>query len=1059
MNKKSNYIHGVDTSFWESKSLKLKIAMLLIGFFSLSNVAFAQKSISGVITDNQGALPGANILIKGTNVGTSTDFDGFYEITTVSQGDILVFSSMGMVTQEITVGTQVKIDIYLEEDMQALDEVVVMGYTTTTRKNVASSVSKLDTKELLGMATVDVQQAVQGKISGVQVTSNGGDPGSGSKMVIRGAGSFSNTEPLYVIDGIQGGDINSIPQASIESITILKDAATTAIYGSAGANGVVVITTKNGTKGKVKIEYDGSVGMATFNKRYDMLNTSDYIDMVEDIQGTLTDKLEGKDPKYGVLTDKTDWQDEIFQTAYLTDHSIRVSGGSEAVRYAFSTGYQKRESTVKNRDYERINLGLKLNEKLFNNYVTLGQNIRLKKQKYTGVPAQLVSVLGIPNYVPIYDKNNLGGYARTDIKEDLTDANNPLNAINNTEDYTNTYSVDVELYFQVKLYEGLKFKTQGRYSASAGDGYSWEDPSNKSNILLEKPIMYDNYSTWSRYFFENFFMYNTEFGDHSINATLGNTIAPPDNSKSIRLKGSEFTSSEVHNIGLANNIEVQSTSVNSGKARESYFGSLGYVYKNRYVLNGSLRMDASSVFGENNRWGTFYGIGSAWTISEEEFMENSIFSVLKLRASYGKTGNDNIPGNLTSSTVWKGRTSGNIVYPFADNENYSQGSTINSVPNPDLKWEETVQFDIGLDMGLMDDRLSFELDYYNRNNDDLLIQTLLPESTGLGFPAQSPSQWVNAASMINYGVEFTAGYSNDRSSDFKWNISANASYNHNEITKLGTVGDIPIISGQFQPAAGPSTRTDIGHSLGAFYGYKIDRITRNKTDVKALDAAAKIASGGKIKSYQNGLSKDGGDYIWQDIDGNGYIDENDQTYLGNSAPTYQFGATFNADYKGFDFQIFFQGVADVSIVNANRYWTEGMSRPFNSTTEVLGRWTEDNNNAENNFNEGATMHKGGTENNLVFSDWYVEDGDYVRIKNIALGYTFDQSLFYEAFTKFRIYGSIQNLYTLTKYSGYDPEISTNPNFAGASASTFARGIDNFNRPNPTTYRVGIQLNF
>ncbi|MCK5788984.1 MAG: SusC/RagA family TonB-linked outer membrane protein, partial [Chlamydiia bacterium] len=519
-----------------------------------------------------------------------------------------------------------------------------------------------------------------------------------------------------------------------------------------------------------------------------------------------------------------------------------------------------------------------------------------------------------------------------------------------------------------------------------------------------------------------------------------------------------FSSSEVHNIGLANKVEVLFTGVNSGKARESYFGSLGYVYKNRYVLNGSLRRDASSVFGDNNRWGTFYGLGAAWTISEEEFMADGPFSILKLRASYGKTGNDNIPGNLTSSTVWKGQTSSNIVYSFGDDEDYSLGSTINSAPNANLKWEETVQFDIGLDMGLMDDRLSFELDYYHRNNDDLLIQTLLPESSGLGKPGRSPLQWVNAASMVNYGFEFTAGYRNDRSNDFKWDVSGNFSYNHNEVTKLGTAGDIPILSGEFESSAGPSTRTDIGHAIGSFYGYKVERVSRNEADVRALNAAAKIASGGKVKKYQTGLSDEGGDYIWKDLDGNGYIDENDKTYLGNSAPTFQYGATFNAEYKGFDFQVFLQGVAGVEIVNANRYWTEGISSPFNSTTEVLGRWTQKNNNIENNWNEGAKMHGGSSLNSLEFSDWYVESGDYLRIKNIAIGYTFDQGLFDGVFSKFRLYGTIQNLYTFTNYSGYDPEISTDASSI-KDASTFAKGIDYFNRPNPTMYRIGIQLNF
>jgi outer membrane receptor protein involved in Fe transport len=423
-------------------------------------------------------------------------------------------------------------------------------------------------------------------------------------------------------------------------------------------------------------------------------------------------------------------------------------------------------------------------------------------------------------------------------------------------------------------------------------------------------------------------------------------------------------------------------------------------------------------------------------------------SNLKLRASYGKTGNDNIAPFLTTSSVWKGDAN-NIVYSFGDDLSYAYGSTINSIANPDLKWEETNQFDIGFDLGLFNNNILFVFDYFHRQNDDLLIETQLPLTTGLGRPGAVGTQVVNAASMKNSGVELSLTY-NSSGNVINWNISVNGTYNVNEVTALGTIGDLPIQTGEFMAGIGNTTRTDIGHPLASYYGYKFDHVASSQAEVNELNAAAVAATNGEVTEYKVGLKP--GDRIWKDTDGNGYIDDNDRTYIGNPSPKWQYGAVFNANFKSLDFQVMVHGVAGVDVVNGARYWWQGMSKPFNNTTEVLKRWKQDGDKTD------IPAAGQNSAANLVFSDWYVESGNYLRVKNISLGYTLPANFLKGTFDKFRIYVAVQNALTLTNYSGYDPEISSyspddNNNYI------FQRGVDLYNRPNPRIFRLGLQLNF
>jgi TonB-linked SusC/RagA family outer membrane protein len=1006
------------------------------------------KKVTGKVVDAQGdPIPGVSVVVKNTTVGTISDVSGNFVLDVPQNGKVLNFSFIGMKATEVTIGQQSFFNVVLETETIGIDEVIAIGYSSTSRKNVASAISKVTEKELVGMSITDTRQTLQGKMAGVQVINNSGDPGSGARIIIRGMGTFSNPDPLYVIDGIQGGDINSVQPQDIESITVLKDASTTAIYGSAAANGVILITTKTGVKGNVKIQYDGSVGMASVAKRFNMLGTNDYINLVDDIQKagglTLSEKLIGLDRN----SPNTNWQDAVFRRALVTEHNLRISGGSENSTYAFSVGYMNQESTVIARNFQRATIGMKLDQSIFNKKVRLGQHLRVKNDVNKGVLANFNDALRMPPYTPLYDPTNLGGYGRAVKVTDLNDANNPLNSVYNSDHQDRGLGVNLELTGEVDVIEGLTFKTQSRLSSGNYNGYDWNFPSNGGNFVKLKSDISENYRNYYSMMIENFFNYNKRIGEHSISATLGNSYNPAGFFREVSIAGSDYTSSAIKNVALANSNSVTGGNVNSGKSRISYFGRLGYTFKDRYIFNATVRRDASSVFGANNRWGNFYGLGAAWDIKAEDLMKDvTTISNLKFRGSYGKTGNDNIPAFLTSSSIWKG-VGNNIVYSFGDGTPFSTGSIINSIANPDLKWEETTQTDLGIDIGFLKNRLNFVFDYYNRANKDLLIETQLPLTTGLGNPGQVGSMWVNAASMKNSGFESSVSYT-DNSKEFKWDVSANLTYSTNEVTALGTVGDLPISKGDV--GYGNATRTDIGHPLASYYGYVVDHVASTKAEVTALNEKTKTATQGKVTEYKTGMLP--GDYVFKDIDGNGYVDDKDRTFIGNPSPKWQYGGTFNASYKALDFQVVIQGIAGVDIVNGGRYWFEGMSKPFNQIATVLDRWRKEGDVAKL---PAAGQNSGA---NLAFSSWYVENGNYLRVKNLTLGYTLPKNILNNTFSKVRVYVAVQNAFTLTKYSGYDPEVSSGSPYDNNNY-IFSRGIDSNQRPNPTTYRFGVQLNF
>jgi TonB-linked SusC/RagA family outer membrane protein len=1011
-----------------------------------------QQTVSGRITDSGSGegMPGVNILIRGTTTGTISDMNGRYSIPVADLNATLVFSFIGYLSMEVPIGGRTNIDVALTSEMLGLDEVVVIGYGTASKRTIASATSVVGSQELTRVSTTDTRQALQGKLSGVKVVTQSGDPGANTKIVIRGLGSFSNTDPLYVIDGIQGGDIRSIPSENIESITVLKDAATTAIYGSAAANGVVLITTKSGKKGRVIVNYTGSTGFDNVARRLDLLNASEYVDLVKDIQETNNQAITAKLGSDYVQVDRTDWQDAVFRRALFTDNNLSLSGGGENVTYSFLAGYMKQESTVIDRNLQRFTINAKITEDLFNGRLRLNQSIRLKGDLIEGLIADLNNTLRMAPYTPILDPDNLGGYARMDKLTDLQDANNPYATVYNSEYRGSDWNNEFEFSGEIDIIRGLMFKSQGRVSVWNGENYTYDYLCNGGNFQRLELTMMQSFMSGRNFILENFFSFNRSFGKHIVSGTLGNTFDPARVYRSMSASAAGFSSDVLQNISLANKTSISAAEVNSGSSRLSYFARASYTYANKYILNASLRRDASSKFGENNRWGTFYGVGVAWALSDEEFMQGvDAISDLKLRASFGKLGNDNIPGFLGSQPVWKG-VSNTLVYSFGDGTTYVPGSTIYSIPNPDLRWEETNQMDLGVDLGFLNNRVTVVMDYFHRNNTDLLIETLLPYSSGVGLPTNvgvQGTKWLNAASMVNKGVEAAITYSKN-SGEFKWDISLNATYSVNEVTALGTTGDLPITGGPFGSGF-YATRTDIGQPITSFFGYVVDHVIVSQAELNALNESAAQVSNGAVTQYQ--VNAKPGDFLWDDVDGNGWVDVNDRTFLGDPSPKWQFGASLNAFFKNLDFHLMIYGLADVSVVNANNYWWKGSSKPFNTTTDLLRRWKQDG--------DVTDIPRAGQNSgsNLLMSSFYVEKGDFLKIRNISLGYTLPNGLFNRAISSIRISANIQNALTLTKYTGYDPEVSSSG--SGDRDFIFNNGIDNQLRPVPRMIRFGAQITF
>lgn len=1022
--------------------LRSSVMLIMILFSSL--IGFAQdRAVSGRITsgDDGTTIAGATVTVKGTTRGANTDATGKFNISVPSSG-VIVVSFLGFKAQEIQINNRSVINVVLEADSKLLEEAVVVGYGTVKRKDLVSAIGTAKAKDFGEVTATSAEQLIQGKLAGVQVVNSSGLPGQGTRIFIRGTGSFTNPDPLYIIDGMPG-DINSVPWQDIEEMSVLKDAGSTAIYGARAANGVVIITTKRGKTGAPRISYNMQYGVANIRKRFDLLGAKDYVDLVREMTGGVipASSVIGKPES---LVDRTDWQSTMLQSAPQMNHYLNVSGGSEKVTYNVSMGYENQDGIFKPYNFKRARLRFALEENL--GRVKLGQTFNGSYYVYSGSTFSLDQAIRMPPYAPIEDPNNLGGYYNVTPNVDLQDAQNPAAWINNRTSSNRGLSITSQFYAEVKITDWLKFRSQAQISFNANNNWDYRKEFRSGNLFYAREINEGSNFNIAP-FIENFVTFDKTFGKHKINAVGGITYASGARYRGLNVSGSGFANDEIQNIGAAGTRSVSGSYASTNtNAQLSYFARAQYDLNNKYLITASWRRDYSPNFGPSNRYGDFPAVAVAWKISEEAFMKTLPFiSDMKIRASWGITGNDRIGAFLTSVNVFRGYAPGVPGYSFGTDKGYNLGATLSSVPNPNLRWEATKQVDIGTDISMLSNKLTLSLDYYNRNSSGLLLRVLLPQSTGLGNAYEAPSIPLNAASAVNRGFEIAATY-RDRAGDFRYGFNLNASFNHNEVTSLGTDGSVPIRGGAFSDA-GAATKTDVGTPIGAYFGYRMLNVAKDAAEVARYN---EIAKGKGAKEYQAGLQP--GDIIFKDLNGDGVVDEADQEFLGSPIPKVQYGGNIDLAYKNFDLVVGLTGVAGVQLLNSSIYFLEGTNKVFNHGVGVLDRWKKPGDVAKNpKANQGSNGNL-----NLRNSDRFIENGAYLRVRNITLGYNLPKSngLLGKVVQNVRVYVTLQNFITITKYTGLDPEV-----LSENGDVLFGRGIGGYTPPIPKMWLVGVNIGF
>jgi len=1021
-----------------------------------------KKEISGTVKDSQGrTLPGVSVIVKGTTIGIVTDANGKFTLSVPKDAKTLVFSFIGMKTQEIAITAKTSVDLVMEEETVGLNEVVAIGYGTQKKRDVTGSISSISAQDILKTKIVSVDQALQGNASGVMVTQSSGQPGAAVSVLIRGAGRFGTSEPLYIIDGViiegnnsvqfvgQGGGRGSFnPLAGLNpddilSMEVLKDAGSSAIYGARAGNGVIIITTKQGQKGKTKVSFDSYYGAQTVLKQVPILNTTEFFQYHKQLYGTAHPydnaslvNFEGT-PYKNV---NTNWQDYVFKSAPIQNHTLNISGGNDFATYSISGGYFDQEgillasylkrytlrSSTQFNVSKRIKAGLTLNlsrSSQRNNDDT--GNWFSPLQGYMAMVPFLTPYTKDPQYYHGWNGAKLDMNARQaspfgSLAAEYKDQRNRL--ISNA-------------YTEIEIFKGLKYKLNIGLDLNSNNNHSWNPSIWTGGYMFDpagKAYLNEASSTTNGILIENTISYAKEIGKHSISAVAG--ISQQKNV------------GDNYNMGttLLNNVQ-RSFDAGAGSPDKtvggslyeyllrSQFGRLNYNYDGKYMLSATVRRDGSSRFGPDHRWGVFPAFSAGWRISKENFLSNvSFLSDMKLYGSWGQLGNDGI-GNYkyaaslqgTNASWWNG-------YAFGDGSinQWQNGLSSVSLPNPTLKWEATQSTNIGITSSFLDNKLTLEVEYYVKKTKDLLVNSIpMPQSIGVGGPAS------NAASILNKGMDLSLGY-NAKSGDFNFSIKGNLSlYLKNEVVSLGDVNPSPIFGGNTATDNGALfvTKSDIGHPVGSFWGYKMLGIWQEAD-------YADVTGRGKVMRK---LGVQPGDVRFDYSSKDTTIT---QQFIGNPNPKFSFGLTFSAEFKGIDLSVFVMGVQGNDIFS---YWDKKLKNNdfSNYNAWVLGAWTPQN-------MSNTVPQPNGASVNIAPSSMYIQDGSYVRIKNIQLGYSLPKSVLSKlGIEKLRVYVTGQNLFTFTNYEGFDPELG------GYTGYNTDRGIDTRNYPGNKTILFGIQLGF
>lgn len=1025
------------------------------------------KIITGVVisgTYNE-PLIGVSVQVKETATGSITDMDGKYSVNAQS-GQTLVFSYIGYKPQEIKVGASSIINVSLKEDTEMLDEVVVVGYGVQKKKLITGATVQVKGDNIAKLNTTNPLQAMQGQTPGVNIASTSGQPGADMKVTIRGLGTVGNSQPLYLIDGV-GGDISTLNPADIESIDVLKDAASAAIYGAQAANGVVLITTKQGKEGKAMITLDAYYGIQNVARKADMLNAEQYMTIMDEQalnSGSGVYDWASKKSIYDANRNiyDTDWVDSMFKNDARTEsYTLGITGGSATSTYAMSLGYLNQEGVVGGADvsnYQRYNFRINSEHKLFKDLLKVGEQVSFVYKNTNGIGVgnqynnTLRGAFGTSPIAPIYSDNNpYSEYNNTEKSDWYAGDGNPYGSMmryNNNENKNATFSGNVYAELQpvknlrVRTVFGLVYGSSEYRSFSPIDKLSVYDTSHAKTTVSQNA----NHSlgmTWT-----NTATYDWNINDHAFNALVGmeayryqGTYIGSGNAY-LKEGFDDWDHAYVNNGTAASSADGLSASGNphdEGRS-VSYFARLGWNWKETYMINATVRADGSSKFASGNRFGYFPSVSVGWTISNEKFMEStqSWLDFLKIRASWGQVGNQNIKNYQYLAPIKNSNTHYLFGSGFDDAGAASQlatnwGAYPSRLANPNLTWETSEQTNIGLDARFLNSRLGANIDFYIKNTKDWLVEAPILATAGAGAP------YINGGSVKNSGVELALTWNDQIGKDFHYNLGINGAYNKNKVGEIPTKdGIIHGSTNQLYDNAPEFYRAENGQPIGYFWGYKTTGLFQNAQEINDW-----IAAGNGV--LQNDVKP--GDVKYVDANHDGVIDDKDKMNLGNGMPDFTYGFNVAFDYKNFDFSLTANGAAGHQIVQSYR---QHANKYANYTTAILQRWT-----GEGTSNRIPRV----TEQNInwQFSDLFIQDGDYLRISNITIGYNFAKLLKCKAISQARIYAQVQNLVTFTKYDGMDPEIGYGPE--GDNGMGWASGIDVGYYPRPRTILFGINLKF
>lgn len=1020
--------------------MRRKIHFLLFLFLCMASIPLAAQDIEvkGVVTEatTNEPLPGVTVRVKGKDIGTVTDADGRYSVK-ADKGSTLIFSTIGMKQIERAVTSGAPINVAMEEDNIALDQVVVIGYGTVKKSHLSGAVSSVSAKELNGQVASNAATALQGKIPGVSVASSSGDPNGTMTVNVRGISSLSNNNPLYVIDG-SFGDIGMVDPNDISSIEVLKDAAAAAIYGSRAAGGVVLITTKSGRKDMpTKLDVNFFTGFSQAPKTLKVFNGEEYSRFARyyRLAGDGYGSENGATPFIG---EGTDWQDVMLRTAMTYKANATISGGSKNGSYSSSVSYLNKEGILRNTDHESYNIRLKSDYSFLNNRLTIGESMIVNLTKGSGYIHQdtMFDIFQFPSVVPVYDSTNSGGWGTSN------DINlpNPLAEMTVNDERTETTRIFLNAYLQAEIIKGLKYKLNVGIRKEHTKYRKYTDAYDLGTFgKNDKPDLEEKSSTWESWVLENTLNYDRTFNKHNLSLLAGYS-AQKDKSHSLYGKNSDmpqFIETMPGNVDPSN---LKASSSLNELALVSLFGRVMYSYDDRYLFSASIRRDGSSRFKQGHRYGAFPSASVGWNINREKFFKplENVFDQLKLRFSYGKLGNQEMTSYYPTQSV----VSDGMNYVSNNSPWFGSMPYVQAISPANLTWENTETYNIGLDVSLLNGQLTFTADAYIKNTNDVLLPIPSTASTGI-----SGNSIQNAGQVRNKGFEFAVNYRGSIKEKFTYYIGANIAADKNEVTKITLGGQNLMISGYSAHGAGGRGINMFaeGHAMSYFNLIETDGLFRSAEE---------------IANYKN---KDGeliqpgaqvGDVRYKDWNGDGKINTDDQHDVGSPFPDFTFGIRLGGEWNNFDFNLFFDGMVGNKIYNYPRYRLESGNFNGNMSTVLANSWRPDNQNTD----IPRFSKTDGADNKWAYSDRWLEDGSYMRLKTLDIGYTLPKNLTKKVkLENVRIYTSMENLFTLTKYSGYTPDLGES-SVAGVSYNVFSRGIDQGRYPLPRTISFGIQVN-